>query len=186
MKVAVLGKIASGKSEVMSILRKKGFFCIYSDKIVRELYKSGKQGAELIKKYFGPDYLFEDGEVDRVKLRNIVFEEPNKLKMLNKIIHPLVYAEIIKILKSAKGANVAIELSYLVDDRLKKNIDKLIWIDRNVRLIEKTLLTERKFSKDLAKKTLRLIKKPIYVNFVIKNDGDLAYLDFLVSKLLAM
>lgn len=186
MIVAVLGKIASGKSEVMAILKKKGFFCIYSDKIVREIYKSGGKGPKLIKKYFGSEYLLKNGEVNRVKLRHIVFGSPNKLQLLNKIIHPLVYAEIKKLIKSASGKNMAIELSYLVDNRLNRNIDTLIWVDRDVKLIKKTLLTERKFTEDLVEKTIKLIKKPVSVDFVVKNNKDLASLNFLVSKLLAM
>jgi len=185
MIVAVLGKIASGKSEIMTILQNKGFYCIYGDKITRALYENGKSGQKKIKKYFGEKFLTQSGDVDREKLRNVVFNSPAKLKLLNTIIHPLVYVELKSMIRKVKkNTDIVLEVPFLDGSELHNVVNKIIWIERSSKLIERTLISERGFSKILAKKVVKLIKRPKEVDFVIKNDGDFSALNFLVSQAL--
>jgi len=185
MIVAVLGKTASGKSEIMAILRSKGFYCVYGDKITRQLYKRGQSGQKKIKKYFGDEFLAPNGEVNRDKLKKVVFDSPSKLKLLNKIIHPLIYKELISIIyKMPKGIDIAFELFTLDDKKLLAMVDKVIWAERSLKLIEKTLIKERGGTRAWAKKVMKLGEKPKRVDFVIKNNSDFSALNFLVTQAL--
>lgn len=174
MILGITGKIASGKTEVMKVFEKSGFDCIYADKIVHELYKSGGEGAKKIENVFGNEFINKDKSVNRKKLRNLVFNNPKKLEILNKTIHPLVFKKIRILLNEMEGENIAIESVYLDFNSFDGLIDKIIWIERPVEEILKVLINEREFSEDLAKKAAKFITKPNKVDFIVKNEGNLS------------
>lgn len=185
MILGVCGKIASGKTEVLKILKKKGFYCIYADKIVHDSYKSGGVGCKKIAAIFGRRFLNKKGEVDRIKLRDEVFNDENKLKLLNDIIHPVVYEEIAGILaKFKKPENVVIEAVYFDEDFLNDFVDKLLWVERPKEYIINVLVKKRSFSRELAEKAVDCINKPNDVDFTLKNDLDLSKLEEKVLQLL--
>ena len=173
MILGVTGKIASGKSEVLKILEKRGFYCIDADDIVHELYKSGGRGAKEVSKLFGKEHLSEDGEVDRLRLRDLVFGDVDRLKLLNEAIHPLVYEEISKILSECNYKNIAIEAAYFDSGYLLDLVEKILWVERPGREIIRTLIEDRNFPYELAEKAYSLIEKPLEIDFEIVNDGDL-------------
>lgn len=174
MVLGVCGKIASGKSEVLKILWQRGFVCIDADEIVHELYRSGGEGARVVAEIFGKEYLGEDGGVDRVALRELVFQDAGCLESLNKAVHPLVYAEIERwMVVQSEDADKAIEAAYFEEDFLGRVIDKVVWVERDEREIVKCLIEERDFSEERAKRAVLLIKKPEKIDFLVKNDKGL-------------
>lgn len=183
----VCGKIASGKSEVLKILKKNGFHSIYADKIVHGSYKSGGVGAHKVAAIFGKKFLNKKGDVDRIKLRDEVFYNEDKLKLLNDIIHPVVYEEIAGVLsKLATADNVAIEAVYFDEDFLNDFVDKFLWVDRpRDRMIE-VLIKKRGFSMELAEKAVDCIHKPNEVDFSLENNADLSSLERGVKKILSL
>lgn len=158
MILGVSGKIASGKSEVMKILQRKGFYCIYADKIVHDLYKKGGVGAKKIAAYFGNEYLNANGSVDRDRLREVVFLNSKKRKLLENLIHPEVFEEIVKILKKTRRKNIAIEAVYFDQNFLRDFVDEVLWVERPKREIIKYLMKERGFSKKLAEKAYGIVE----------------------------
>lgn len=184
MIIGVTGKIASGKSEVLKMLGERGFYCIDADRIVHDLYKSGGSGAKVIVAVFGEKFLAKDASVDRVKLREEVFFDEAKLKLLNDVIHPLVYEEIALLTKQNEGKDIAIEATYFDPNFLEDFVDKLIWVERPESEILKVLMKERLFSPELAAKVLNNIGKPADVDFLLKNDGSLKDLETGVSSIL--
>lgn len=188
MILGVTGKIAAGKTEIMKILEKRGFYCIYGDKIVHDLYKSGGEGAKRVAAVFGEKFLDANGAVDRIKLRNEVFEDENKLKMLNNIIHPIVYEEIVNLLEKNSGSfqNIAIEMIYMDESFLGDFVNKILWVERPIEAILKVLVEERGFTPELASKAIGLINKPDKTEFFLKNERNLKDLEnTLISKLKA-
>lgn len=164
MIIGVCGKIASGKSTQMKKFEVKGFYCIYADKIVHDLYKAGGEGAQKIALVFGKKYLARDGSVDRIKLRNKVFEDENFRKYLENVIHPLVYEEIVRLLKVNKAKNVAIESAYFDQNYLGDFVDEIVWVERPKKDILKTLIGDRGMSEEVAEKAYEIIKKPFRVD----------------------
>lgn len=185
MIIGVTGKIASGKSEVLKVLGERGFYCIDADKIVHDLYKSEGSGAKVIAAVFGKKFLVKDGSVDRVKLRDIVFANEAKLKLLNDVIHPLVYEEISLLTKKNEGKDIAIEATYFDPNFLEDFVDKLIWVERPESEILKVLVEERGFPPELAVKVCNNVEKPVNVDFVLKNDGSLSDLELQVDPFLS-
>ena len=184
MILGISGKIASGKTEVMKVLQQRGFFCISTDKIVHDLYRPRAVGAEVIAEVFGDNFLNKDGSVDRLKLRAEVFTHKNKLKLLNKAIHPLVYDEISGLLQKNVGRNIAIEATYFDEGFLADFVDKLIWVERPEAEILKTLTGERGFSLELATKVMNSISKDSKIDLILKNSGDLSFLSQNLHSLL--
>ncbi|MEK7126802.1 MAG: dephospho-CoA kinase [Patescibacteria group bacterium] len=183
MVIGICGKIASGKTEVMKIFVKRGFYPIYADKIVHGLYKRGGKCSKKIASVFGKEFLKKDGSVDRVKLRDVVFTDSRKLKIINRIVHPVVYSEITKVLKRVmkRKQKIAIESAYFAKEFVQKFVDKIIWIERPKEEIIGVLVKKRGFSKKMAENAFGLIDKPFKVDYVLKNYGSLAGLAGAVS-----
>jgi len=186
MILGVTGKIASGKSEVLKILKKEGFYCVDADKIAHCLYEKGRKGQLLIKKYFGNQYLLPNGEVDRKKLGELIFAKKSKLLLLNKLIHPCVHEEIKSEVDMAKKKfkNIAVEAVYFDKNYLGGLVDKLLLVKRPSHNIYDTLMKERRISEDVANKMFYVLKAPKKIDFVVKNDGTLADLEKELRKIL--
>ena len=138
--IGVTGGIGSGKSTVSRILHDLGAKLIDADKIARLVV--GRDGSALgeVTAYFGNDVLSEDGELDRKKLGDMVFNNTEKLKVLNSITHRYVAEEIMESVDNAKkegrpeviviGAPIPIEHGFI-------DVSDEIWVvtvDREVRI----------------------------------------------------
>lgn len=157
MIIGITGKIASGKSRLMKEYEERGFYCIDADKIVHDLYRKGSAGAKVIAVVFGEKFLDKDGNVDRMKLRDVVFMDEAKLKLLNDVIHPLVYAEISDLLKKNEGKNIAIEATYFDPNFLGDFVDEVVRVERPKEEIIKCLVEERGFTEEMAEKAWSLL-----------------------------
>ncbi len=136
MIIAITGNIGSGKSAACEIFKKRGFAIINADIVGHELYENTKIMRKVVEK-FGQDTL-TDGQIDRNKLKHIVFYNPDKLKELNKIMHPAIMAEVKRRTKKL-GGNIAIEAALILKTRFR-SYDKLLLITiRRDRQIERLL-----------------------------------------------
>lgn len=159
--VGVTGVIASGKSVFCKFLKEKfGFHWINADKLVHELYKAGNAGYLMIKKHFGKRFVRKK-EVNRVLLRKFVFKNPEKLRTLNKIMHPLAEIAVnkktvrIKALNKGKdNISIVIEAVYFESDVLGKFIDRLILIKALDDIVLKRL-KKRRIPEDQAQKLIK-------------------------------
>jgi len=121
--IALTGGIASGKSSVASIFREKGFIVIDADRIAHRILD---EAAKEIGAHFGA-HLLRGGGVDRKALGAIVFHSPEKRKVLERLLHPRIYAEILQL---AHREEVKKE-PYLIDlplffETARYNIEKII------------------------------------------------------------
>lgn len=171
--LGVCGCIGSGKSEALKVLEKHGWFVIDADKIVRGLYGPGGAGQRKIADFFGEEFLRKDGSVNRLKLRKVVFSNVKKLKILNVLIHPLVFNEIGKILDKVDAEKVAIEAVYFEGKYLGKIVDKLLLIDRSRRVIGAYLVGKRGFTSSMARNVLALDLAPKVFDVKISNNSTL-------------
>lgn len=86
------GGIASGKSTVSAIFARQGVPVVDADEVSRAVVAPGSEGLAEIVAAFG-DGVLRDGALDRAKLGEIVFGDPDKRRRLNAIVHPRVGAE---------------------------------------------------------------------------------------------
>lgn len=92
--IGLTGGIATGKSTVSAVFAEQGLPVLDADKIARQVVQKGRWGYRRVVKVFGREILQADGEIDRKKLGEIVFQHPELRKQLNAATHPLVIAEL--------------------------------------------------------------------------------------------
>ena len=124
IKIAIVGKIASGKSTVLDEFNKGGYCTISSDEIVHELYTQ-KEVQDLINKR-----LKVKGEKSFIEnLREHLATHPADLERLEKIVHPLVKKEIEKTFKASKSPLLVAEVPLLFKAKMQNMFDVIIGID---------------------------------------------------------
>ena len=138
--VGLTGNMGSGKSTVARIFLSLGIPVFNADNEARRITQSNEIAAQ-IAVLFGRKLLNSSGELDRKALAAIVFNDKQKLKQLNELIHPLVWENYISWLKENKSADYIIhEAAILFESGLYKHLDKIIVVDapREV-LIQRTI-----------------------------------------------
>lgn len=88
--VGLTGGIATGKTTVASMFRDLGTRVVDCDQLARKVVEPGKPAYKQIVEVFGPEYLREDGTLDRSRLGETVFSDPKARRRLEGIIHPIV------------------------------------------------------------------------------------------------
>ncbi|MFD3585177.1 dephospho-CoA kinase [Streptomyces sp. NPDC058683] len=130
LKVGLTGGIGAGKSEVSRLLVGHGAVLVDADRIAREVVEPGTPGLAAVAEAFGPDVLAADGTLDRPKLGSIVFADPEKLAVLNSIVHPLVGARSRELENAAAADAVVInDVPLLAENGLAAFYDVVVVVD---------------------------------------------------------
>ncbi|KAK4477736.1 hypothetical protein RD792_016994 [Penstemon davidsonii] len=93
--VGLTGGIGSGKSTVSNLFKAHGIPVVDADVVARNVLKKGTGGWRKVLAAFGEDILLPSGEVDRPKLGQIVFTDPDKRQLLNRLLTPYISSGII-------------------------------------------------------------------------------------------
>ena len=125
--VAITGGIGSGKSEVCAYLKSLGYVVLSAD----EIYKNLQKKPEFIEKVYRSLQIenFNYNFFDTKKVANIVFNDPEKLKILNEITHPIIMKEMLDESKKYKGI-VFNEVPLLFESQSQNYYDEIIVIVR--------------------------------------------------------
>lgn len=127
--VGITGLIASGKSTLSSYLKSQGYKIVDADAISRDITKKDRIGYTKVVEEFGRDILSSNGEIDRAKLSNIVFNDKNSLKKLNDTLHPLIFQEIDRQLDLYKDEKILfLDAPLLFEAKLDKKCDEVILV----------------------------------------------------------
>ena len=103
--IAVTGGIGSGKTEVTNYLISKGFTVVDADKMSREMTSAGGKAIPYIQEHFGPSFILEDGSLDRAAMRDLVFKDPAKKKLLEEGTTKVVLEDIEAIKREKAACN---------------------------------------------------------------------------------
>ena len=87
LKIGLTGGIGSGKTTVAKIFELLNVPVYYADAASKRLYKTDKDLIKKMKEHFGDD-IYNEEELDRTKLASLVFNNPEKLVLLNNLVHP--------------------------------------------------------------------------------------------------
>ena len=190
LNVGLTGGIACGKSTVAQMFVLLGAHLIDFDKLAHEVQEPGKPAWKEIVRYFGKDVLNQDETIDRNKLGNIVFNDQEKLKTLNNIVHPCVFQEWHNRLEKIKAehfhAVVLSDVPLLFEGNMQDLFDLTILVlitpeEQTCRLIERNNL-----SKDEAelriKNQMPIGEKIRLADIVIENKGTTEETKIIVAK----
>ena len=131
LKVGLTGGIGSGKSTVAELLQEFGAYVVDADQLARQVIQSGTPGFDEVVSQFG-DSILVNGEIDRANLAAVVFNDANKRKALEEIIHPLVRQAAEQIMQELpKGAVVINEIPLLFETAGANRFDFVISVGIN-------------------------------------------------------
>ncbi|MEV8313089.1 dephospho-CoA kinase [Streptomyces sp. NPDC059900] len=182
LKVGLTGGIGAGKSEVSRRLVASGAVLIDADKIAREVVEPGTPGLAAIVEAFGREILAPDGSLDRPKLGSVVFTDPEKLAVLNSIVHPLVGARSAELEGAASPDAVVVhDVPLLAENGLAPLYDLVIVVDASPgtqleRLVGLRGMREEDARARMAAQATREKRLEIG-DIVIDNDGPLEGLE---------
>ena len=129
LKIGLTGGIASGKSIVANLFSSFGVSVIDADKISHHLTTKNKPAFEEILEHLGEDILGNDGELDRKKLRTIIFNNKTLKNDLEHIIHPKVSEAINKEIQESHDPYVIIMVPLLIETGYSKFVNRILVVD---------------------------------------------------------
>jgi dephospho-CoA kinase len=125
--IGIMGGIGSGKSTAAKIFSESGACVIDADQIGHEVLK--REGIkDQLRAIWGNDIWTSDGEVDRKRLGQIVFENPSQMEKLSSIVHPPLLEELQRQICIAPG-HMIIDAALLAEFGLTDNCEHLIFLD---------------------------------------------------------
>ena len=181
--IGVTGYLGSGKSTALKFFGDLGIDTVDADRIVHDLYEPGKDGWRKINDFFGDQFITKKGKVDRKKLGKSVFSNPAKLHILEKLMHPLVYNEINKIIQKCECKYLALEAVKFDSAKLDAPVKYIIWINSDKKTGYKRFTKKRKISYNEYLQILKYQKKPLKIDFTITNYGSKPDLKKKVSEI---
>lgn len=127
MLIGLTGGIGAGKSTVAQALRSYGATIIDADQVAREVVEPGTPALEQLVQVFGVDILRSDGALDRKKLGDHVFGHPDRVDVLNSIVHPAVRARTQEYFERAGKHDVVVyDVPLLIEANLPYDFDLVV------------------------------------------------------------
>ena len=170
LRIGLTGSIGMGKSTTAQLFRDEGIAVFDSDAIVHELYQGA--AVEPIAQSF-PQVL-ENGVINRAKLADIVLKNPQALKQVEEIVHPLVWSERDKFFKANQetGANLVVyDIPLLFEKGVDSSVDVIVVVSatsetQKARVLARPGMTVEKFEA-LNSKQMSDLEKRARADFII-------------------
>ena len=178
MRIGLTGGIASGKSTVANMFADLGVELVDTDVIAREVVEPGQPALDEIRDAFGDDVIDSEGQLDRRKLRAIVFADPAKRQHLESILHPKIRDEAARQSAAATGPYHLVVVPLMVESPMRHEMRRVLVVDCSEdtqleRLLARDLESEEQARRMLAAQASREERLSI-ADDVVRNDGDLA------------
>lgn len=177
--IGLTGGIASGKSTVSRILKDLGAVIIDADETAHSVIEPNKPAWRDIVQNFGEGILNPDMTINRDKLGEIVFQNPEQLDRLNHITHPRIMESLKdnfqRIKTNSPNAIVVLEVPLLYETFMDRMCDKVwvVWVDRETQI--KRLIGRNNYSEEEAIRRIDsqipLDEKARRADLVIDNRG---------------
>lgn len=185
--IGLTGGIGSGKSTVCSLFKKLGTPVIDADQIAHYLVSKEQPTLQKIVRIFGPGVLTDEGHLDRIHLREMIFSDPDARKKLEDILHPLVYAEIDNQVKKITSPYVVVCIPLLIETNATDRVDRVLVVDATEdqqlqRASERNNMNKEMINKIIQSQITRK-KRLDAADEIINNTGNLHDLERQIEKL---
>ncbi|ANT66432.1 dephospho-CoA kinase [Aeromonas hydrophila] len=127
--VAITGGIGSGKTTVANQFAELGIEVVDADVIAREVVEPGTPALAAIAAHFGSEVITPAGHLDRRRLRERVFTDPQAKGWLNALLHPLIRTEMQRQCAAARSPYCLLVVPLLVENRLTALANRVLVID---------------------------------------------------------
>jgi dephospho-CoA kinase len=150
--VGLTGGIGSGKSLAAQFFSQLGALVIDADQLARSAIERGSEGFDEVLLRFG-DTVLKNGDIDRVALGQIIFENPEAKKDLEEIIHPRIRAEFEEAVASLNPGQIMVyEIPLLVETKAADRFDFVITVESDAELRKQRLRARGMFHSDIEKR----------------------------------
>jgi dephospho-CoA kinase len=187
--IGLTGPIASGKSTVAEILRRRGAEVIDADRVYHDMLSPGSDLARGIRERFGAEVMRPDGTLDRPALGQLVFRDPAALADLETLTHPAVVTEIREQIARSTAPVVVVEAVKLIQSGLLGDVDTLWVVTADPEVRAQRLMERSGITKAEARVRVEAVGNPIPVEVrpdaVIDNSGALCQTEQAVRRALA-
>ena len=127
--MGVSGGIGSGKTTVTDLFKALGIEVIDADVIARQVVEPGSSAVQKIVDKFGPDIITRHGQLDRAKLREMIFRESQLKTWLNALLHPLIRDQMALQTQQAQSSYCILSVPLLVENNLNTSVDRVLIVD---------------------------------------------------------
>ena len=178
--IGLTGGIGSGKSTVSQFLMELGAVIIDADKVGHEAFLPDTPAWRDVTAAFGQDIIAPSGEIDRKKLGEIVFNDPESLSRLNRIMHPRMYDIMqarIEEYREQGVAVVVVEAAILIEANWQSLVDE-IWVtvtpeDTVIKRLKEQRGLDEEQTRARIRSQLANDERMKYADVLINNNGDL-------------
>lgn len=187
LRVGLTGGVGSGKSTVAALFAGHGVPVIDTDDIARTMVASGKPAHREIVSAFGPQVLNAAGEIDRARLREIVFHDVAERKRLESILHPRIRVDVIERMRAITTGYCLVVVPLLIEAGFTDLVDRILVVDAD----EDLCIARASARTGLGKPEIRAIQasqinrreRLRHADDVITNNTDSMHLEREVARL---
>lgn len=178
--IGLTGGIGSGKSTATDYLISRGFHVLDADQIAREIVLPGSEMLIQLASAFGRGIILEDGSLDRKKLGEIVFSDPEKKTTLDALMHTsileLIRERILQFREEGENKVIFIDAPLLFETGLNKSVSEIWLIDvddeiRIKRIMARDGLNREEIEKRISAQMTREEKQSL-ADVILDNTGD--------------
>jgi len=186
-RVGLTGGIGSGKTTITNLFSQLGVPIIDMDILAREAVLPGQSALTEIKKAFGESICNKDNELDRKKLRDIIFDDPDKRQQLEAILHPRIRALAEAKIAALDSPYCIIVIPLLFETGRKDNIQRILVVDTDTesqikRTMQRDGISDTAVRNILATQVDRQTRLA-QADDIIQNSGDIESLKTQVAQL---
>ncbi|EOA8957226.1 dephospho-CoA kinase [Vibrio harveyi] len=128
--IGLTGGIASGKTTVANLFKQQFKIDIVdADIVAREVVEPGTPGLNAIIEHFGTDIVRADQTLDRAKLREKIFSNPEEKAWVNGLLHPMIREKMIEDLEQVTSDYALLVVPLLVENKLDSLCDRVLVVD---------------------------------------------------------
>ena len=176
LKIGITGGIGSGKSLVSNIFRQLGIPVYNSDEKAKWLMTNDSDLKDKIKKHFGNEAYSNDTDLNRSFLAKVVFNNPEKTKVINSLVHPAVGVDFKKWSDDQTSPYILKEAALLIQSGSYKQLDYLILVKAPEELrIQRVLARDNQRSREdimnIISRQMSEAEMEEYSDYVLDNDN---------------
>jgi dephospho-CoA kinase len=186
LKIGLTGGIGSGKTTVAKVLEVLGVPVYYADEAAKELMHSNELLKQQLILRFGKETYFEDGQLNRKHLSSIVFNNKEKLELLNSLVHPATIADAKEWFSKQQSPYVVKEAALLFESGTSEGLDYIIGVTapaalRIKRVMDRDGVTADEVKRRMANQVDETLKMKL-CDFVLHNNEQ----ELLLPQVLAL
>lgn len=140
--IGLTGGIASGKSLISQEFTRLGVEVLDADQVSRQVVEPGQPALQEIANEFGDQVITQQGTLDRARMRQIVFSNPDRRARLEQITHPRIRAAIDQWRAHCGGPYIVLENAILIESGMHRRVDRVLVVDVPASL-QRTRLAQR-------------------------------------------